>query len=114
MDQETIVFISFALSALVIIVFNLIKNFSNRYFFRERANRINYIRKLVSDKVISIKIVDVNLEKDRLKQPDNNNGIIVDDILYSDENAYFLEIKNTLYIIGKNEDICIALKRNLE
>ena len=109
LSQKEIIIISVVISTILVILFERIKNMFFKFQYFKRAKRAKYIKQLVKENKISNKIINVKTESHRLKQPKNNIGIIVDNVLFDNKNSYFLLEKDRICIIGKKEDFYIGL-----
>lgn len=110
MNQIEIIILAMILSAIVVFIIYRIRNIIYKRLIQKGAKRVQYIKKLVDDKLLDLKSINIDEEPNRLKNPNDNNGLIVDNILYTEENSYFLEEGSRIYIIGKKEDFCITLE----
>ena len=109
MSNIEIIIIGMTLSAVIIIIMHLISNAINKMNFDKAVKRTKYIKQLVKENKIPYKLINLNEEKDRVKDTSNHVGLLIDDILYDDKNSLFLNENSKLYIIGKKEDYLIIL-----
>lgn len=109
LTQKEIIIISVVFSTVLVFLLGRIKYMIFRIQYFKREKRARYIKQLIKENKISNKVINVKTESHRIKQPKNNIGIIVDNVLFDNRNAYFLIEKDRISIIGKKEDFCIGL-----
>ncbi len=109
LTKMEIITVSLTISAVIVLIWNILKYFYRRMIFNKRLKRSKYIKQLLDDKKITLTLIDMKEEKNRLKEAKNHSGIIVDGVLYNDKNAYFIKQDELIYIIGKKEEFIIAI-----
>lgn len=109
MSNEEIVLISIVFATIVMCIYFALKNGFYKYQYNKGVNRVNRIKQLLKDDVIGLTLVNIDEEPDRIKRPDDNNGLIIDGEKYDEKNSYFLEEGKTMYVVGKKKDYIIAL-----
>ena len=101
-----IIFISMLLSTIIVFT---VKSITQKILLAKKVNRFNYINNLISNKSISQVYIDINVDKHRIKDTPNHDGIIIDDVIYTDKNSYFAVMNNNIYVIGRKKEFCITL-----
>ena len=109
MDKEVIIILAFGIATLIMILKWFIGNQLIKAEYVRKVKRTQYIQQLVKEEKIEFKLIDVDAEPKRIERPDNNNGLIIDKVLYDDKNSIVMEMDRRIYIIGKKEDFVIAL-----
>lgn len=109
MSNVEIVFIAMIFSTVIMIIGHLISNARQKARFKKYCKRTDYIKQLVKEDKLPYKLINLNEEMHRIKDTENHNGLIIDNVLYNDKNALFLNENARLYIIGKKEDFFIIL-----
>lgn len=107
--NEEIVLFSMVAATLIMGILWWIKLEFYKVVYSRGVKRINHMKQLIKNDEIEMTLINVDAEPQRLKKPSDNKGLIIDEKVYTDKNAYFIEEQNRIYVVGKKDDFVIAL-----
>jgi hypothetical protein len=109
LSNTEIIAIAMVLATIIMIILHFIKIVWYKHLYNKGVKRVRYVKQLVDNDDIELVIINTDYEPQRIKQPDDDNGLIVDGVLYNDKTSYFLKKDGRIYIVGKKEDYVVAL-----
>ena len=108
MSNLGIIILSFTVSGIIVAIINLIRTGIESHTFNKEQKRFEELQKLVSQEQANFIMVDID-DTSRINCSLDKDEVIIDGKVYNDKNYFFRQMDKRIYILGKKENVVVAL-----